>query len=122
MRWVYKIISGLLTLLAALACISFAVGNRAPTIIQLWPFGFEVALPIYLVAMVPLLLGLLAGGLLFWALHLPKRYQAKNLAKENERQRMLINRLKEELAEAKSNREGDAAGSRERWQLPVPWL
>ncbi|NBX74904.1 MAG: DUF1049 domain-containing protein [Alphaproteobacteria bacterium] len=120
MKWLLGLLGSLLGLVVGLACISFAVGNRGPTIVQFWPFGYEVALPIYMLALLPLLAGLLVGGLMFWLINLPKRYELFQLRGDNERQRMTINKLKEDLAEA--HQAGGADTKIERWNLPVNWF
>lgn len=46
----------------ALAVVVFALANRQPVTIDLWPLPFAVDLPVYLAVLGALALGLLVGG------------------------------------------------------------
>ena len=47
--------------------IVFAAANRQDTLLDLWPLPYEVGLPVFLLVLVPLVLGFLLGGLVAWA-------------------------------------------------------
>ena len=55
----------LLILVAALAVV-FAVVNRAPVTLSLWPAPFEIDLPLYLLLIATLALGVAIGGAAAW--------------------------------------------------------
>ena len=62
MRFILRLIG----LLAIVALAVFAVSNRAPMTIDLWPFP-AVVLPTYLAILGALLIGYLSGGAASWA-------------------------------------------------------
>ena len=95
MKLVWRYFSWLFSLPLMLAAICFAVGNREPTIISLWPFGIAVALPIYLLALLPLGFGLLCGAVMQWVVALRHRVAAQRMGKD-------IARLKGENAELRA--------------------
>ena len=48
------------------ASVVFALNNKAPVALNLWPFGLVVELPIYLAMFFVLGVGVLIGGLVAW--------------------------------------------------------
>lgn len=60
-----KFILRLIGLVAIVALAVFAVSNRAPLTLDLWPFP-TVALPTYLAILGPMLIGYLLGGAASW--------------------------------------------------------
>ena len=63
----------------------FAVANRAPVIVGLDPFGseppmFAVSLPLFLVLLIPLILGVMIGGVAAWMRQSKWRARARRLA------------------------------------------
>ena len=95
MKLVWRYFSWIFSLPLLLAAICFAVGNREPTIISLWPFGIELALPIYLLALLPLGFGLLCGAVMQWFVALRHKVAAQRLGKD-------IAKLKGENAELRA--------------------
>lgn len=91
MKILWRYFSWLLSAPLLLSAVCFAVGNRAPTIISLWPFGFEMGLPIYMLALAPMAFGLLCGAVMQWFAALRHRVAAQRLGKE-------VAALKSELA------------------------
>jgi len=77
-----KFLSWLFTVLVTLAAIAFAVKNTQMATIYLWPLGFDVKAPLYLFTLGTLLLGVLLGAVIGWALSLPHRAQAHRLKKD----------------------------------------
>ncbi len=49
-----------------MALIAFAVVNRAPVAVDLWPLGIVVDIPLFVLLFGALLLGVLWGGLAAW--------------------------------------------------------
>ena len=70
MRWVLA--APLLLLL-----VLFAVSNRAPVTLGLWPTGLAVEAPLALIVLVAAALGFLAGALLLWVGALGHRRRAR---------------------------------------------
>jgi lipopolysaccharide assembly protein A len=77
--------------LAAAGLALFAVANRAPVAIGLWPAPFLLEAPLYLVVLLALLVGLLTGALIAWVGGWPRR-------RELRRQRRRIAALERELS------------------------
>lgn len=60
-----KILSWLVGLPLAVVVVVFALSNRHPAMIALWPFDRGLELPVYLAVLLPLVIGFLGGFL--WA-------------------------------------------------------
>jgi len=61
-----RYLSWIITIPIALVIVSFAVSNRDPVDLALWPLPFEITVPLYVAALVALVLGFLAGGFVAW--------------------------------------------------------
>ena len=61
-----KIIARLLFIPIAAAVIVFAVSNRDPIAVDLWPLPFEAALPLYAVVLGTLAIGIVLGASISW--------------------------------------------------------
>ncbi|PKU23411.1 lipopolysaccharide assembly protein LapA domain-containing protein [Telmatospirillum siberiense] len=57
-----KIVSWVVGLPLAVVVVLFALSNRQGAIIGLWPFEDGMDLPVYLIALAPLIAGFLAGA------------------------------------------------------------
>ena len=62
-----RVLFWILVLLVALVLASFAVSNRAPIALGLWPLPWLLQAPVYLTVFGALLLGFVAGALAIWA-------------------------------------------------------
>jgi len=82
MKNFWRYFSWLFSLPLLLVAVCFALGNREPTIINLWPLGYVMPISIYLLALVPLGLGLLSGAGMQWFVGLRYRLAAQKLGKE----------------------------------------
>lgn len=51
---------------AFIAVVVFALNNKTAVILDLWPFGLTVELPVYLAFLLALVLGVLLGGFAAW--------------------------------------------------------
>jgi uncharacterized integral membrane protein len=85
-----KFLSWLITVPLIAICVFFAVSNRQDVAIDLWPTGYVVNAPLYLVSLGCTLLGFTVGALLFWLRSLPARLQRHMLNKQ-------VEKLKQEL-------------------------
>jgi uncharacterized integral membrane protein len=61
-----RYIAWIVTIPFALLLLSFAISNRELVTLGLWPLPFRIDAPLYLVALLPLLLGVVIGGLVLW--------------------------------------------------------
>ena len=77
-----KIIFGTVGFLILLLVLSFALSNPASVTIGLWPFTDKTAMPLYIVGLVPLVFGILFGGMWGWIGSVPHRLRARRLNKE----------------------------------------
>lgn len=102
MKNLWRYVSWLFSVPLMVIAVCFAVGNREPTIINLWPLGYVMPISIYLLALVPLALGLLSGAGMQWFVGLRHRLAAQRLGKE-------LGRLKDENAELKQKLAAAAA-------------
>lgn len=100
MRYLY----GALTLLVAIACAIFAVSNRAPVSLSLWPFPGTLELPIFVLVLGTTLVGLLLGLIVGWLLSMPARMARRRLTTRLAVAEADVNRLRTQIA-------GDAAAA-----------
>lgn len=89
-----KRLSFIITLPVTLVVLVFALSNRGPIGLTLWPFDVTIDLPIYLVVLGSLVVGLLLGGLIAWLAGRRVRRQARRLQQETRRQAAEIADLK----------------------------
>ena len=61
-----KYISWLLTIPVAIVAVVFSVANRERVAINLWPFGAEFAVPLFILVLGSGLVGLVLGGFITW--------------------------------------------------------
>jgi lipopolysaccharide assembly protein A len=71
-----RLIYWLTTLVVAIGVAVFAVNNGERIPVDLWPF-MSLEVPLYLVALLPLLLGLVMGGCIAWVSGRHWRQQAR---------------------------------------------
>ena len=101
MRIVYWVVVGL----GAVVLTLFAVSNRGAVVLGVWPLPFVLDLPLYLVILVPLLLGFAAGRLAGWFAARPRRQELR-------RRRRRIEALERELAATQALLENPAPSAR----------
>ncbi len=61
-----KHLSWIITLPLLVLFIVFAVANRTPTQLNLWPLEYQITLPLFLMVLAALFVGFLCGGLVAW--------------------------------------------------------
>lgn len=61
-----KRFSWLLTAPLTLAILVFAVTNRQDVMLEIWPFGIQLAYPLYLVMLISVGVGILLGAVIAW--------------------------------------------------------
>ncbi|MBM3597960.1 MAG: LapA family protein [Alphaproteobacteria bacterium] len=105
-----------------LAVVDFAVSNREPVALQMWPLPYAVELPVYMVALGMLLAGFVLGAFVAWATGLGARRRARADAREQIRARAAeAESLERELAELR-RQTAQQAGVRSSAALPAPGL
>lgn len=110
----------LLSALVAVTAVTFALNNQSPTVISLWPLGLEAALPLYLVAIIPLILGLVVGGAIVWIPSFKHWLNAKRLSRDVERLERQLADARQDLANQKTG--NDNVPASDRWRVPMlPW-
>ena len=73
-------LSIIVTLPLTAAFVVFAIANREPVMVNFWPFGITLEMPLFMLALGLLALGALFGGLLMWIPLL--RWRARARARE----------------------------------------
>jgi uncharacterized integral membrane protein len=106
-----KILVRVLFLVFLLLGVLIAVSNTERVDLTVWPLPYSVATPLYLVVLVVLLLGVLAGlGMGWWAARHHRR-RARHHGKEAARLDREVTRLREALA-VHANQSRDEPGQR----------
>lgn len=77
-----------------LVAVLFALSNRDPVSLALWPLPFEIVLPVYLAVLLPAGLGFAIGGVVAWV-------SAAKARKEVKRRRSQVAELSEEVVKAR---------------------
>jgi putative membrane protein len=85
-------------LVAASLLIPFAVSNRTPVSLGLWPLPFLIDLPLYLLVLLLLLAGFVAGTVTTWT-------AGRKARRELRRRRRRVEALEGELKAARSELE-----------------
>lgn len=92
----------LISLPLTLIILSFAISNRAPVDLELWPLPATVTLPGYVVVLVPLAIGLIVGVALTWMAAGRHRKLARQRGRKLE---ALLEEIKGYRAKAETERE-----------------
>lgn len=90
-----RVLSWIITLPIVVVAVLFAISNRGEVVLALWPLPFTLEAPLYLAALVALLAGFLAGGIVTWLAQHRNRRRASVLSDR-------AARLERELAEARA--------------------
>jgi uncharacterized integral membrane protein len=94
-----KRLSWIVTLPFAVAAVLFAVMNRNPVTIDLWPLPWRIEAPTFLILLGSLAIGLLIGLLLSWFTGGAKRRRIRELAHDNQRLTTELQELRRQAAE-----------------------
>jgi lipopolysaccharide assembly protein A len=97
-----KFLRTILGLIGLLVIVLFAIGNREPIEISLWPTPFMIDLPVYGVFLVAMILGVILGGIASWLGGHHKRAEAS-------RSRRKLALLEEQEAKRRRDEEASAA-------------
>jgi uncharacterized integral membrane protein len=73
------LLNSIIAVVVALLVILFAVSNRQPVTIEVWPFPYQVSLGLYAVILLALALGAVAGMVGMWLVGAQKRRELRRL-------------------------------------------
>ncbi len=77
-----RLLKALIVLPVTALVVLFAVANRQTALVSLWPLPFEIATPVFFLALAPLALGVVLGGVAAWL----AGGRSRKLARERGRQ------------------------------------
>jgi uncharacterized integral membrane protein len=77
-----KLLSALFSLAILAVVLCFVLSNQQDVTLTMWPFAGSLQFPLYLMGLIPLLVGLVAGGLWGWMSSVPHRLKIRQLNKE----------------------------------------
>ncbi len=111
-----KRLTWILVLPLAAVAVIFAVMNRTPVALDLWPLPWRIEAAAFLILLGSLAVGILVGLLLALLTGGARRRRSRRYVQANERQAIEIRELRRQLAEAKRAATRNAAAS----SLPAP--
>ena len=77
-----RLINSIIGVVVALMVILFAVSNRQPVTIEVWPFPYQVSLGLYAVILLALAVGFIAGAIGMWLVGGQKRRELRRLKRQ----------------------------------------
>ena len=77
-----RLINSIIGVVVALMVILFAVSNRQPVTIEVWPFPYQVSLGLYAVILLTLAVGFIAGAIGMWLVGGQKRRELRRLKRQ----------------------------------------
>ena len=90
-----RVLFWVVTIAAAIFLIPFAVANREPVSVGLWPLPFLIEVPLYLLVLLVLLAGFVIGATATWI-------AGRRVRRELRRRRRRVEALERELAATQS--------------------
>lgn len=90
-----RFITWLIGVAVAVFMVTFAVSNRTPVSVTVWPFPFALDLGLYIIILGSVLVGFMVGALVTWVAGGKHRRQVR-------RQRAEIRNLESELSDARA--------------------
>lgn len=111
MRYLFWIIALPILALAG----AFAAANHGPITLSLWPFPYEMAMPVYVAVLGAFALGFVVAALWMWLSGLPVRIARRRLARGEKKLEDENRHLREELEDAHAKAahgDGDAEAAR----------
>lgn len=91
--------------MVALIVVLFAVSNRQPIVIEVWPFPFRIEASLYAVILVAILLGFVGGAIAAWMGGAEKRSALRAARKRTRELEQSVARLKDDVASARAKTE-----------------
>jgi uncharacterized integral membrane protein len=83
MRQSVRILSWIATAPIVILVVWFAVSNLDPITLRLWPFPFDLTIPISLLTLIQLFIGFLLGAIVTWIGDRHRRRENRLLARRN---------------------------------------
>ncbi len=77
-----RILTSLLAIIVAVLVVLFAVSNRAPVVVEIWPFPYQLELGLYALILLAVFIGFLAGMITSWLTGGKRRRELRALRKE----------------------------------------
>jgi uncharacterized integral membrane protein len=99
--------------IGVLAAILFAVGNRAPATLSLWPLPVVVSLPLFILVLLTAMTGTVLGGVGSWLAAAPRRRKLRAMQR-----RVAV--LEAELADAEARAETAPSSDHATHSPPAP--
>ena len=90
-----RLLTWLIGVIVAIATVLFAVSNRAPVMITVWPFPFALDLGLYIIVLISVFAGFLVGALVTW-------FSGGKHRRRVRKQRAEIRALEGELSDARA--------------------
>jgi hypothetical protein len=96
-----RIFSSVFGIVLLVLVLSFALSNKQPVVVSLWPLGESIDTQLYAVGLIPLAFGFTVGALWGWLGALPHKLSARRLNKE-------LTSLKGRIGDLQKNAAGQA--------------
>ncbi len=77
-----RILNSLLAIIVAILVVLFAVSNRAPVVVEIWPLPYQLELGLYALILLAVFIGFLAGMITSWLTGGKRRRELRALRKE----------------------------------------
>ena len=74
-----RLLNTIIAVVVALLVVLFAVSNRQPVTVEVWPFPFQLSLGLYAVILLAVLVGFIAGAIGAWLIGRPRRRERRRL-------------------------------------------
>lgn len=100
-----RFLNTLVAVLMAVLIVLFAVSNREPVAVEVWPFPWRIEAGLYAVILLAVFLGFLCGAVAAWMGGRAKRAELRTARKRMREMEQSLNRLKEEAAAARAKAE-----------------
>jgi uncharacterized integral membrane protein len=113
MRQSIRILSWIVAGPIVILVLWFAVSNLGPITLRLWPFPFDLTMPIAVLTLVQLFIGFLLGAIVTWIGDRHRRRENRLLNRRNAELEQLLAGARKQLAEAEQK-------PAEALSMPVP--
>ena len=78
-----RTLNTILAIVVAVLVVLFAISNRMPVVVEIWPFPYQLQLGLYAVILLAVFVGFLAGLIAAWLSGGKRRREMRALRKEN---------------------------------------
>ena len=77
-----RVLNTFLAVVVAVLVVLFAISNRAPVVVEIWPFPYRLQLGLYAVILLAVFIGFLAGLITAWLMGGKRRRELRTLRRE----------------------------------------